>query len=277
MDGWLASSCSGGQEYWIPAKSRCDKATCLGKLGLRPLVNSKIMTMDDEVVYGVDIGVYHVTHQGEPKSSTTFAWCRLANLEESSTERSQKGKSLAELAENIRSDLDSQRRIALGFEAPMWLPAGRVETLVEHPVFEPRFGAEKQPYLWYAQAGAAASIKALVLGSMLFEEIGPERLTKTTTQIETWREDSGILLYEGFVVGERRHATESNESQDELDARAVATAFFDTSIGSDGQRSEVLHAAGDAKRAFSVWNSILNFAGEANHSGPCDCQVVAPT
>jgi len=167
-----------------------------------------------EVVYGVDIGVYSYAHHQKTghraQGNTTFAWARLPV---SGPEAASVGNDLPVLAEAIAGDLAAKRTIALGFEAPMWFPLGpfRTEAVQEppgglHRLFEARFAAECDPesgdgYQWYKQSGAAASMKAMVHGVMLFRQLNEMGLSPRLVVRESDVDDMpSIVLYEGFVA-----------------------------------------------------------------------------
>ena len=233
----------------------------------------------ETAIYGVDIGVYYFGATGQPTSSTTFAWCRLTKWEDRPFLHSRSGISLTELAEQISEDLASRVSVAIGFEAPMWIPAVTATKHLHGPLFEPRFPAEEK-HQWYLQSGAAASLKAVALGYSLFtslRRLGVEGITTTTVPSE-WATEAEILLFEGFVAGSRRWTVNQPKSPHLRDAWTVAFACWETLSrpSSPRPRSEILHDAGAGVPAtISLWRWILEASGFARHRGPADCRVVA--
>ncbi|MGB3632720.1 MAG: hypothetical protein WA982_01630, partial [Rubrobacteraceae bacterium] len=171
--------------------------------------------MSDAVVFALDIGTYKIGVSGQILAKTTTAWCRLddgvANLEgiEYSgtpaagcfevpagqiSSKFECGRSIKKLAEAIAEDLESERRISLGFEAPMWLPLEH-EHSPNLSFFGPRFKEERRRE-WYLQAGAAATVKAISLGTMLRKHLS-RRCGKVgfVTKPDPWSPKT-IILFE---------------------------------------------------------------------------------
>lgn len=254
------------------------------------------MSKTEAVVYGLDIGVYETGLRSQVLSRTTAAWCRvdvgLLELEsvvyagnptrgrlshQAGLSRSYNcGRSIAELANCIAHDVRDGRSVALGFEAPMWLP-------LEHRhgpnlnLFRPRF--ERESGLeWYLQSGAAATLKAVVLGTLLREHLHEalgQSVTYSTSRDS--RGDGTIVLYEAFVAGSHKVAPAAGASgaANEWDALTAALAWGALHCGFETPPSleaEKLHEAGSLTgSSLSVWNLFLtDLVG-----GPPDCEVVA--
>ena len=252
------------------------------------------------ISYALDIGVYFTGKREQVLSKTSAAWCRVHDgvsdltalqysacgngydegvLSVSDDEASFKcGRSLRVLAAALAEDLDAGHRVGLGFEAPMWIPL----TSAHGPdlsLFEARFDAEED-HRWYVQAGAAASLKAMVLGDLLFRLLGSHLGGKVglTTSLKGW-EQGTIVLYEAFVAGSHKvtGAPAAEEAPDEWDAFVAALAwghFHSDFELPNGYRAVRLHEAGDRdpREVLSIW-STLRRAGTV--AGPPDCEVVA--
>jgi hypothetical protein len=138
--------------------------------------------------YALDIGIYTLRRDGAPTAGSSAAWaCALAGCEDfaairhggtrgqhelaiGGTQVARSGRSIPQLAERIGEDLLSPGGVALGFEAPMWLPIRRGSLGARERLFAPRFDAEGGRE-WYLQSGAAASLKAIALGVMLLSAV----------------------------------------------------------------------------------------------------------
>lgn len=254
----------------------------------------------EDVVFVLDIGVYKTGVSGQVLASTTAGWSRitrgvidfdyieykgtptyghftnLSDPDESSI--SFCGRSIEKLAEMMVQDLRAGRRVALGFEAPMWFPLENRHR-PNMNLFAPRFSAE-QGSEWYLQSGAAATLKAISLGTMLREHLHEfVGTTKRATMIEEWKPGT-VLLFEAFVVGKYRvnNVTAGIGVTDEWDAFTAALAWgnlhlgFLTPIPFHGVQ---LHRAGARTGpCLSVWDVIFG-AESFSASGKSDCEVVA--
>ena len=255
---------------------------------------------DKDVVFALDIGVYRTGANGQILTSTTAGWSRLtrgvadfASIQHTGTPTCGHfvnfpnggksstnfcGRSIQKLAELIAEDYLAGRRIALGFEAPMWLPLEERHR-ANLNLFSPRFPAE-QGREWYLQSGAAASLKAISLGIMLREHLH-ELIgnTKTTTLFEYWKPGT-VLMFEAFVAGKYKadDVTASLVAPNEWDAFIAGLAWGNLHIGfvtPPAYRGVCLHAAGARSGScLSVWDMIFG-AGTLRVSGRPDCEVVA--
>ena len=259
------------------------------------------------VVYALDIGVYHTGAEGQVLSKTTAAWCRATegnrafdSLRYSGTPcsgyfRSDReagaagspgfrcGRSLPLLADSIAQDLAEGARIALGFEAPMWLPLAFREG-PNLTLFSPRFPAEAD-HRWYLQSGAAATVKAISLGIPLLKGVMdrlPGREIRWTTEVERWKEDT-LILFEAFVAGDHKVPgfKGSEDAPDEWDAFLAALAWGSIHAGfelPDGVEAESLHMAGThPDPSVSIWDVVAGGTQGSRSTkvaGPSDCEVV---
>ncbi|MGD0489669.1 MAG: hypothetical protein ABSB94_21115 [Syntrophorhabdales bacterium] len=256
---------------------------------------------DGSVVFALDIGVYRTGANGQILSGTTAAWSRLtrgvadfdcikhsgtptygqftdsSDLGESST--SLCGRSMEKLAELMADDLRGGRRVALGFEAPMWLPLEERHR-ANLNLFAPRFTAERGSE-WYLQSGAAATLKAISLGVMLRNRLRELVGTaKRTTLVKYWQPGT-IFLFEAFVVGKYKvnNVTPGFAApDDERDAFTAALAWGNLHMGfvtPTSFQGVCLHAAGArSDPCLSLWDVIFG-AGSFSAPGQLDCEVVA--
>lgn len=251
------------------------------------------------VSYALDIGVYNIGGRGQILSSTTTGWARasepistIADLSYSgSCDRGAFadpcghtwacGRSIGALADMIARDLDEGWRVALGFEAPMWFPVSRRESPALS-VFGPRFDAERGSE-WYLQSGAAATLKAISLGSMLLSELLARCPTRSFSTDTRAKDEQVVVLYEAFVVGPykvRPPATVSGSAANEWDALTASLAWGALNAGfqlPSALRAVELHGRGSRQGdVISVWRVIAdNLPDRRAIDGPSDCQVVA--
>ena len=256
-----------------------------------PNVN-KTSPMTDSISYALDIGVYETGAMGQMLAGTTAAWCRavggtsyLKELVHEGTPTAGRfsriggmeefvcGRSIEGLARAIARDLSDGHQVALGFEAPMWLPI----ELRHRPnlrLFGPRFDAERGSE-WYLQSGAAAALKSVALGILLREHLRAE-LDGKLPALSTAYADGGkaLVLFEAFVVGPFKVL--GRDVLDETDAMVAAIAWGAVHRGFalPGEfRPVVLHKSGSRTgQCLSLWSTI--FSGETV-GGPPDCEVVA--
>jgi hypothetical protein len=254
--------------------------------------------MTREVVYALDIGVYNLNAAGHVLASTTTAWacvsesvptlalsytgsCAMGAFRDSDGRTWPCGRSLDVLARAIVRDVEAGHRVALGFEAPMWFPtrhAARPGLTTFAARFETERGSE-----WYLQSGAAATLKAIGLGIMLFSAIVAQR-DKQRFSTRSNDLDGAILLYEAFVAGDYKIAPPASVARsgtNEWDALTAAIAWrtlhSDSGLAAPPPlRAVELHKGGSLRGgAISVWSIIAaHLATPAVIEGPVDCQVV---
>ena len=253
----------------------------------------------NDSVYALDIGVYRTTKTGGISPGSTTGWCRLTDgvrtpegqyeahrysetvrrvsRSESSLSPIECGRSIADLATAIADDMRDGRRVALGFEAPMWFPV-ELNHCSDLDLFSPRFDAERS-HEWYLQSGAAATVKATCLGVLLVHELRSklDQDVRMTTNIDAWLPGT-MMVYEAFVAGLYKVCgiKVSEVSSDERDAVIAALAWKAVHAGfalPAGFRARTLHTSGKhGKEAVSVWKHI---ASDGSIEGPDDCEVVA--
>jgi hypothetical protein len=171
-------------------------------------------------------------------------------------------------------ELESGNAVAIGFEAPMWIPAP-VDLPVGGALFFPRF-EEEQGTEWYLQSGAAATAKALVIGRLLLSQLAKVSPIPEVTVGPIILEMSAakIYLYEGFVVGQYRSTPLWDLSQDEWDSVCCALAYAGQMGGSQILGFESCRFDSNVtQKIISHWETIAGTAG----LGADACKGACPT
>ena len=211
------------------------------------------------VVYGIDLGKFEVGNQEAVLAESSFAWARLtkcpcafcnycyANKRQihDGNDGNNNGdtyfRDLRKLCCSLRHDVENMseknsiEKIAIGIEAPMWIPA--IQN-IQSPfsALVARLCYEQGNYLWYGNAGAPSIVKAILYADWLFRSLVgtiAEGNVAFTTCPPRWKSCKSpiILLYEGFVAnGWKPHPENGNNGQnndDQLDAFFCAAAFWD--------------------------------------------------
>lgn len=252
-------------------------------------------------VYALDIGVYRTDGNGSVLAGTTAAWCRATTGLKVATGFTREGtrcrgklsidgsgafdcgRNLDELARAIADDIRKKNEVALGFEAPMWIPL-TLEHSGRMSLFDLRSEQERGS-AWYLQSGAAATVKAISLG-VLLRELLRTHLGGELPQLSTLPSAAGdgtIVLFEAFVAGDFKafgdkvsDVVSGRDISDEADALAAALAWGSLHRGFElppGFTALRLHGSGDRlSSCLSVWSVVL---GETVTAGPPDCEVLA--
>lgn len=220
------------------------------------------------VVYGVDLATYELGAQGQVIGRKGLAWARIALTPETDLvdpsgfrARDMTGCELPQLASRVAADVRQNAKVALGFEAPMWTPAP-AELPKRGRVFKARF-EEEVGREWYLQSGAAATVKALTLGKLLFSllrQLGV-RPECTTARVPAPRQ---LALYEAFVTGLFRSEPLPGFSQDRWDAVSAALAYTGAILGrslSDYRAVELGPTSVPPGEIFSHWATIVASTG----------------
>jgi hypothetical protein len=256
------------------------------------------MTNSSDVIYALDIGVYNLGEKGQVLSSTTAVWCRVdagaaefrslrysgtpdqGGILTGETASWRSGRKMEHLAEAIAADLHNGARVALGFEAPMWLPLERAHR--SGRLFAPRFEEEKG-HEWYLQAGAAATVKAIGLGVMVFSTLLEQYPSLAcTTDCSEWQGKT-LMLFEAFVAGPYKVVPPellTKNALNEWDAFVAALRWGATHAGLHTPSyvdPVVLHRARSHRgESLSVWRVACGTANlPGAPTGPCDCDIVA--
>ena len=135
------------------------------------------------------------------------------------------GTNLGEALDRLSARLRTGRRVALGFEAPLWTPA-RMELA---RITGRRGGVEtKYNRAWSAGAGAGALGAALALMPWCLTRIakvaGP---VATTVDLQRFHEDGGLFLWEAFVSGAMKVVGASHQDDARLACQAFAARWPD--------------------------------------------------
>ncbi len=145
-------------------------------------------------------------------SKGRFGW---ASLSTAADQERSSGKDIEALADLVGGHLANGKKVALGFECPLWVP------VADSPcdLTRKRKGEGNRP--WSASAGATSLATGLTEVAWVLQRIRP-----TVQGVEAfldWRAfeavQSGLFVWEAMVTG--RGKTESHES----DARAAVDAF----------------------------------------------------
>lgn len=163
------------------------------------------MTLSRLVIYCADIGSV---------PNNRFGWAR-GEAGDDSIERHCGGSEIADLVERVADDLRAGRRVALGFECPLFVPV---------PANPLRLGSARPGEgnrSWSAGAGSGALATGLVQVAWILAELRQRAATKDATL--DWRafaEGSGdLFLWEAFVTDRAKAATHVE------DASAAIAAF----------------------------------------------------
>lgn len=166
------------------------------------------------------------------------------------------GGDISEFADGIVEDLSGGRKVALGFECPLFIP------IPEEPVRlgKARFGEGDRP--WSAHAGAASLTVGLSQSAWILRRIA---LTARSPVVPTfgWRDtyegQSNLFIWEAFVSGKTKADSHTG------DAEMAAKAFLDAYPHVE-QASSVT-----CESPLSVVSAALRWAGFAppDHDVPC--------
>lgn len=149
----------------------------------------------DFYIYALDIAYQSVA----PKKGNT-SWIKL----NSNGDLIDTGYNIVQLASNIASDLNNKEervKVALGFEAPMWLPIPKMGNGNNFKM-NGRFYDELQINLvrWF-EGGAQPTVKTLPIGYFLFHELLKQcNNINATTDIDDWDISHPLYLFEGFAT-----------------------------------------------------------------------------
>lgn len=250
-----------------------------------------------EVVYCIDVGMVRVGPRGGLRD-TSFAWGRAPMIQDAPW---CSYISLESLRGFLLADLLAGRRVALGIEAPMWIPlVGAVaQPGVAWDLFGPRFAAEAK-HEWYLQSGAQAAVRALQLAYLALQPaaVDQDLEVQLTTHLGEWRDQqvhgTPILVWEAFVVSEfkpdyaafqRGFAAAGEHSKDLIDAWRAAELFaavlaapaipeVDETEGPLLSGPDIVDEA--PNRAISTWVQVAQELGVRQNCGGRCYTVGAP-
>lgn len=187
------------------------------------------MTRPD-VIAAVDVGSV---------ARGNIGWCHLADGAE------QTGRRLDEIAEVVADDLNAGRRVALGFEAPLFIPLPDDEDAL----CKARRG--EGSHAWSAAAGLGALALAAQEATYVLTRIANNVAERPTVSMEVAAfHDPGVgmVLWEAFVTGKGKDR--SNPDPHVADARAAVRELVQRleagDVASDVDHDEVLSIIGAA-------------------------------
>jgi uracil-DNA glycosylase len=160
----------------------------------------------DLVIYCADIGSI---------PNRRFGWAR-AYPDEPAIERHPGSTEIVELVEAVAEDLAAGRRVALGFECPLYVP------VPENPLELGKARAGEGNRSWSAGAGSGALATGLVEVAWILRALR-EQVGDTVIHLD-WKEFKdvgGLFLWEAFVSDRAKAATHID------DATAAVSAFLD--------------------------------------------------
>ncbi len=162
------------------------------------------LSPDSLVVYCADIGS---VKRGK------FGWaCRCIGPDP----RESRCNDIQQLVKHVASDLNSGRKVALGFECPLWVPVA----CDPNRLTSRRCGEGKYP--WSAGAGATSLAAGLTETAWILS--GVRSKTQHVEAFLDWPRfaatDNGLFLWEAMVTGA------DHTDSDEGDAAAAVCAFI---------------------------------------------------
>lgn len=174
------------------------------------------------IVYAIDVG--------SPKNG--LAWARLGEQDTEPTG----SMDVDVLCQQVIRDIKNERSLAIGFEAPVFLPVARES----QNLCRARVGEGSRP--WSAGAGVFVSTVVIPVAAWLFDRVAtacPTRRPRLTFDAGEWARDAAnqkeqlLLVWEAFVSGQG-HARQSNTNgvpEHVQDAATAALAFRTWSAG----------------------------------------------
>ena len=125
------------------------------------------------------------------------------------------GTDIGEFAQLVAGELAVERKVALGFECPLWIP------IADEPSSLTRARSGEGNRAWSAAAGATSLTTGLAQVVWILDRI--RQRSNDTKAFLDWenfqRSKSGLLIWEAFVTGS------SSTGSHERDAMAAVTAF----------------------------------------------------
>jgi len=176
-------------------------------------------------IYAIDISV----------NSNNTVWVKI----DQSGKLNNHGTDLNIMCTDLLQESENNK-VALGFEAPMWIPMPLLEKDVKNEMIykmkerfpqEKKAGTSNSQYQWY-QGGAAPSIKSFVIGKMLFSGKESQFLSIATKDRRKWGTSDcqrRLFLFEGFAAGKYKPKTKLSaklSNQHGLDAFSIASALL---------------------------------------------------
>ncbi|MGV7117238.1 hypothetical protein [Paenibacillus kyungheensis] len=171
---------------------------------------------NDIVVFGVDVGTESAWIEIDSPPGNLSKYSVISKNKKEVMNYKNKsyniGTNIDELVDNIVKAMSNNKKVAIGFEAPMWT-FSYTKNFSLRDIFKERFTEEKNHnhknkkthFLWYVSAGASAHTMALPLGVAIFAKLKDILEVKITTNPDKWTNDT-ILLFEGFFAGQHKIA-----------------------------------------------------------------------
>lgn len=126
------------------------------------------------------------------------------------------GRKPSELAELIAGELSKDRRVALGFECPLFAPIPDNE---QH-LGKARVGEGNRP--WSAGAGSGSMATGLVQTAWILDQIRVRLGKKRCSAYLEWNDfekaDRGLLLWEAFVTGQAKGSDHIDDAKRGVEA-----------------------------------------------------------
>jgi hypothetical protein len=207
--------------------------------------------MKNLVIYCADVGSVR---------TGSFAWARDPAIPAELESREQ--TSIDDLCFSVAHDLNAGRAVALGFEAPLFVPV---------PVSSTDLGRARDGEgnrAWSAGAGAGVLATGLAQTAWVLRNL--REACPTQALSATWdgfsQAGEGLLIWEAFVSGNAKPTSEA-ETSHKADAAAAVTAFRD-SLPNPPERSVITTSDPfsliGAAAIWSGWISDLSFLHEAS-------------
>ena len=186
------------------------------------------------VVYAVDVGSI---------AQGNFAWARVARLADTPEDTS--GDDICDLVEAISVDLRQGRRVALGFECPVFIPVRDVPAQLTTK----RLGEGNRP--WSAGAGTGALATGLAQSVYVLRKLreAAEKtgsyVTPTLDAAQFIAGEANLLLWEAFVSGQDKTHSHVGDAQAvaALCLHRLETGGTQTDVGEDGGVLSLMGAA----------------------------------
>jgi hypothetical protein len=162
-------------------------------------------------VYAIDVGA----------PGGGLAWAR-ATIE--AAEPPETSRSIEACATAISADLRCGTPVALGFEAPTFLP-------VRLSAADLTKARDSESHPWSARAGTTCGVLLPVIAAWILrqvrESLAPTTYPRITSSPTEWEAHAGLLLWEAMVVGSghARCASAAGLSEHEQDAATAVIAF----------------------------------------------------
>lgn len=155
-------------------------------------------------------------------SSNKFGW---AHIEGKEGKRTREGTDMACLAADIAGALGEARKVALGFECPLWVP------VASDPKCLTRAREVDGNRAWSATAGSGALATGLAQVPWILRRVRRQLTVQQPQAYLDWetfsKADSGLFLWEAFVAGEAKAPKSQGANGHSADAMVACKEFAD--------------------------------------------------